>query len=143
MILLFDEGGDKIVSINGKGIGVGKFKVNKIWATDLTGMAGTRVDKYDSVEEALLDLAKKGPACSPDLFSDKGIEVARYSGSEKIDGGPAMVYVERHRASGNPCSIKKVGNIELVPLEEFKKHWNNYKNTGISCAPTAGWEDNT
>jgi hypothetical protein len=59
MILLFDDGGDKINSVSEKGHSVGKFEVTKIWATDLTGMAGTRVDKYNSIDEALLDLAKK------------------------------------------------------------------------------------
>jgi hypothetical protein len=78
MILLFDDGGDKIVNASSKGYSVGKFTVTKIWATDLTGMAGTRVDKYNSIEEALSDLAKKGPEYSP-IHSGEGIMVARTS----------------------------------------------------------------
>ena len=132
MILLFDDGGDKIVNASSRGYSVGKFTVNKIWATDLTGMAGTRVDKYNSIEEALSDLAKKGPDYSP-IFSDEGIEVALTSPDDMN-----VILVKKYHVKA-----QQNGAATSMKLDIYKENWNKYPNTGVTTDPTTGWVDNT
>ena len=136
MILLFDDGGDKIVDANAKGHSIGKFGISKIWVTDLTGMEGTRVDKFNSIDEALLDLASKGPGFSP-IFSSEGIEVALIPPNDNH-----MILIQKYRIDDNNV-IQKVGPATNMQLEEFKENWNKYANSGISIIPTTGWVDNT
>jgi hypothetical protein len=140
MILLFDDGGDKIANSDEKEHSVGKFGVNKIWATDITDMAGTKHNEYDTIDEALKDLVKKGPGYSP-VLSDEGIEVAEYSGKDKINGGLEIVIVQNFKAETTPSDsiIKKIGVGRSVRLEEFKKYWNDYINSGVLTYPTDGF----
>jgi hypothetical protein len=132
MILLFDDGGNKVVNASSKGYSVGKFTVNKIWATDLTGMAGTRVDKYNSIKEALSDLAKKGPDYSS-IFSDEGIEVALTSPDDMN-----VILVKKYHVKA-----QQNGAATSMKLVIYKENWNKYSNTGVTTDPTTGWVDNT
>jgi hypothetical protein len=135
MILLFDDGGDKIVNASSRGYSVGKFTVTKIWATDLTGMAGTRVEKYNSIEEALSDLVKKGPDYSS-IHSGEGIEVARTPPDDMN-----VVLVTKHHVKDG--EVQQSGAATSMKLDIYKENWNKYSNTGVTTDPTTGWVDNT
>jgi hypothetical protein len=135
MILLFDDGGNKIANVSSKGYSVGKFVVTKIWATDLTGMAGTRVDKYNSIDEALSDLEKKGPEYSQ-IFSDEGIEVARTPPDDMN-----VVLVTKHHVKDG--KVQQNGASTSMRLDIYKENWKKYSNTGLTTDPTTGWVDNT
>ena len=135
MILLFDDGGDKIVTFHKKGHSVGKFGVNKIWVTDLTGIAGTKEENnFNSIEEVISSLAAKGPGFSS-VYSEKGIEVAIYSSSD-----PDVILVQRYKINNN--KPEKFGPAQSMNLNDFRKSWNEYQNTGISTTSTSGWEKN-
>jgi hypothetical protein len=134
MILLFDNGGNKVVNTSSKGYSAGKFAVTKIWATDLTGMAGTRVDKFNTIDEALSDLAKKGDKYSP-IF-DKGIEVALTS----PDDMNVILVKKYHVRDGK---VQENGAITSMKLDKYKEDWNKYSNTGVTTDPTTDWVNNT
>jgi len=135
MILLFDNGGEKIAGTSSIGHSVGKFTVTKIWATYLTGMAGTRVDKYNTIDEALLDLAKKGDKYSP-VLSDEGIEVAHTSPDDMN-----VIIVKKYRVKNGKVQEDDISS--SMKLEDFILNWNKYANTGISTTPTDNWVDDT
>jgi len=134
LIALFDDGGDKITSVHKIGYSVGKFKIDKIWITDLEGMKGTREDKYNSIEEMISELAAEGIK-SP-VSTEKGIEVAIHK-----DNDTNVILVQNYRFKNN--KVEAIEPIRSMKLDEFIQNWNNYKNTGIFTTPTTGWVDNT
>jgi len=136
MIAYFDDGGDKIVSYNSKGYSLGKLNVSKIWATNVDGIKGTKIDFCNSIEELILHLAQNDPDFSP-VYSKEGIEVVVDNSSD-----PDVVLIQNYRINENN-KVVKVGSAKSMKFHLFKENWNSYKNTGISTTPTSGWEDNT
>ena len=135
MIILFDDGGDKLAEFHKNGYSVGRFGVNRIWATDLTGMEGTKEDIYNSIEEAIFSLGSKGMKYSP-VFNEEGIEVAIYSSND-----PDIILVQRYKLEEK--SVIKIGSAKSMKLNKFKEDWNKYKNTGIKIDLTNDWVDDS
>jgi len=128
MILLFDDGGDKIVGFYEKGQTVGKFGVNKIWATNIDNIYGTKHDEFNSIDEALEHIASKGTGYSP-IFTEEGIEVIRDSNEDTN----TVVITNYIYKNNKPVQI---GDSKSEKRDVFLKRWNKYKNTGIKTTPT-------
>jgi hypothetical protein len=52
-----------------------------------------------------------------------------------------VILVQKYQVKN--AKIEKTGPSKSMKLEEFKKNWNNYPNTGIPAAPTKDWVDDT